>query len=149
MAFVGEYSAKLDDKGRLIFPVAFRTTANAEPSQNRFVVKRDIFEQCLVIYPIVEWDQQTEKVLSKLNLYKPEHNAFWKEYNRDTAEIIPDEKTGRITVPKKLMEMAGIDKEAVFIGVGNVINLWNKILYESSAMPKDQFASMAESLLGD
>lgn len=146
--FRGEYTGKLDDKGRLVFPSTLKaqTAPNAD---GRYVVKKNIFQKCLEIYPIEEWKRKTEEVRSKLNLFNTKHNQFWIEYNRDTAEILPDEKTGRILIPKKLMEMIGVEKDVVFVGLEKIINLWAKDTYEASRMDEADFASLAESILGN
>lgn len=146
--FRGEYTGKVDDKGRLIFPSTFKSQAVSVYTDGRYVVKKNIFNKCLEVFPIEEWNKKTEEVRGKLNMFNPKHNQFWIEYNRDTAEICPDEKTGRISIPKKLLEMIGVDKEVVFVGMDNIINLWAKDAYEVSRMDEADFADLAQSILG-
>ena len=145
--FRGEYTNKLDDKGRLIFPSTLKTQA-APISGGKYIVKKNIFQKCLEIYPLEEWKQESEMVKSKLNMFNADHNKFWTDYNRNTAEIEPDEKTGRILIPKKLLELIGVQKEVVFVGLGSTINLWAKDEYETSPMEETEFANLAQSILG-
>lgn len=150
MAFVGDISVKLDDKGRMILPSVFRAQATfADPVfANRFFVKKDLFQKCLIIYTLETWNRKSQDMLSELNMFNVEERVFWQEYNRGSAEIVLDEKTGRIMIPKKLLDVVGIEKEAVFVGVGDEINLWDKDTYEAAAMPGDMVASLAQKFLG-
>ena len=71
--FVGEHRAKLDDKGRLVFPSAFKALMGDEAL--RFVVKQDLFSECLSIYTYSEWERQSEEIKSKLNFFQVFHLA--------------------------------------------------------------------------
>lgn len=145
--FVGEYKAKLDDKGRLVFPSAFKALM-PEGEPIRFVVKKDLFENCLSIFTYQEWERQSEEVKSKLNFFNKEHSRFWRGYMENRALIEPDEKMGRITIPKALLESIGVTKEVVFCGSDHKIELWSKEAFESSGMENDEFVSLAEKILG-
>ena len=78
VTFIGEYSGKIDDKGRVVFPSPFKSLMPSEGDQ-RLVVKKDIFEDCLEMYTFEEWERQSEEVKSKLNFFNRAHAAFWKE----------------------------------------------------------------------
>lgn len=89
ITFIGEYSCKIDDKGRVVFPSPFKSLMPSEGDQ-RFVIKKDIFEDCLEMYTFEEWERQSEEVKSKLNFFNRAHAAFWREYMRDRAIVEPD-----------------------------------------------------------
>ena len=108
--FIGEYTAKADDKGRLVFPSAFKAVMPADGDM-RFVLKKDIFEDCLEMYTYEEWEKQSAEVRSHLNFLIRDHAAFWREYMRDRAIVEPDGKLGRISIPRKLLEAIGVQKE--------------------------------------
>ena len=127
--FIGEYSGKIDDKGRMIFPSAFKNLLSDEGDM-RFVVKKDIYEDCLEMYTFSEWERQSEVLKSKLNFLNRDHSAFWRKYMRDRAVVEPDSKLGRISIPKRLLESIGAEKEVVFpqdrnLGQGKVRNQWH------------------------
>ena len=145
--FIGCYKAKLDDKGRLIFPSAFKSSMG-EGASLRFVVKKSLFAECLEMYAFDQWEKDSEAVRSRLNFFNPEHAAFWREYMRGTADVEPDGKLGRMTIPKALLEQAGIGKEVVFAGNNHLIEIWDKEKYEARAMDSDAFVSLAEKILG-
>lgn len=145
MTFIGEYTAKTDDKGRIVFPSAFKSVLPAEGDM-RFVLKKDIFEDCLEMYTYEEWERQSMEVKSKLNMFNREHAAFWREYMRDRAVVEPDGKIGRLSIPKKLLESIGVTKEVVFSGNDYKIEIWTKEKFEASRISNDQYIALAEKI---
>lgn len=107
--FIGEYSCKLDAKGRFVFPAALKKQIPAA-AQERFVVKKDIFENCLVLYTWDEWQRQNEIIRAKLNPYNKTHNNFIRGFYRGTAELELD-ASGRLLIPKRLFDEVGAERE--------------------------------------
>ena len=95
--FIGEYTVKIDDKGRLVFPSAFKNVMS-DGEEMKFVIKKDIFADCLEMYTYAEWEKQSEDVKSRLNFFNRKHALFWREYMRDRAVVEPDSKIGRISI---------------------------------------------------
>ncbi len=145
--FIGEHIVKIDDKGRVIFPSAFKSLFTPDESIS-FIVKKDIFEECLSMCTPEQWEEESEHLKQRLNLYNKEHAMFWREYMRDRAQVEPDGKLGRITIPKKLLSSIGAQKELVFAGNDFKIEIWAKEKYDASKMSQDDFTSLAEKLLG-
>lgn len=145
--FIGSYKAKVDDKGRLIFPAAFKSSMG-EGTNLRFVVKKSLFAECLEMYAYDEWEKDSEAVRSRLNFFNPEHAAFWREYMRGTADVEPDSKLGRMMIPKEMLDRVGITKEVVFAGNNHLIEIWDKEKYEAKAMKSEDFVALAEKILG-
>ncbi|MGP1611371.1 MAG: division/cell wall cluster transcriptional repressor MraZ [Candidatus Cryptobacteroides sp.] len=145
ITFIGEYGAKLDDKGRVVFPSAFKSLMPSE-GDLRFVVRKDIFEECLEMYTFDEWQRQSEEVKSKLDFFNKEHAIFWREYMRNRAIVEPDGKLGRISIPKKLLESIGVTKEVVFSGNDYKIEIWSKEKYEASGISKAEYIAIAGRL---
>lgn len=145
--FIGEYTAKVDDKGRIVFPSAFK---NLFPTgeQASFVVKKDLFEECLTVYTYTEWERESELVKSKLNFFNKEHAIFWREYMRDRVFIEPDAKLGRILIPKKLLAEIGVEREVVFAGNDHKIEIWGREKYEQTKMEQADFSTLAQKILG-
>lgn len=145
--FVGEYRAKTDDKGRLVFPSAFKSLMdNTQPL--RLVVKKNLFAPCLDIYTYEEWERESEDIKSRLNFFNREHAAFWRGYMSGRALVEPDGKLGRITVPRSLLDSIGVEKEVVFAGNDHKIELWARDRYEASVMSDEEFTALAEKILG-
>ena len=143
--FIGEYSGKIDDKGRMIFPSAFKNLLSDEGDM-RFVVKKDIYEDCLEMYTFSEWERQSEVLKSKLNFLNRDHSAFWRKYMRDRAVVEPDSKLGRISIPKRLLESIGAEKEVVFSGSDHKIEIWAKEKFGTSGISNEEFISLAGTL---
>lgn len=145
--FIGEYTAKVDDKGRLIFPSAFKSVMSPG-TDLRLVIKKELFSNCLAVYTYEEWVRESEQVKSRLNFFNREHSQFWREYMRDRAIVEPDEKLGRISVPKRLLEQIGVGKEVVFTGNDHKIEIWAKETYESDKLGDSDYLALAEKILG-
>jgi len=145
--FVGDYPCKIDAKGRVLFPAAFKKQL-ASNANGRFVVKKDIFEKCLVLYSSDEWERQIKIIRSKINPYKKEHARFLREFYKGTAELSLDSNS-RLLFPKRLLELVDVSKDIVMAGQDDRIEIWDKTVYESQDMGEDDFAGLAEKLLGD
>lgn len=143
--FIGEYTVKIDDKGRLVFPSAFKNVMS-DGEEMKFVIKKDIFADCLEMYTYAEWEKQSEDVKSRLNFFNRKHALFWREYMRDRAVVEPDSKIGRISIPKKLLEAIGVSKEVVFAGSDFKIEIWAREKYSETVISGEEFISLAETL---
>ena len=147
VTFIGEYTSKIDDKGRMVFPAPLKGVL-PPGSDMRFVIKKDLFEPCLQMYTLEEWDKQSAEVKSKLNFFNRQHAIFWREYMRDRDVVEPDAKLGRITVSRKLLDAIGVTKEVVFSGNDFKIEIWAKEEFEKRRIPNDEYIAIAESLSG-
>ena len=126
MNFVGDYTAKLDDKSRLVLPAAFRSqAAGLSPEAGKFVVRRSIMGKCLDVILTEEWSKQRDEAQKRFDLYDEADFELWIKFISDTFELVPDEKTGRIGIPKKLLDEIGVDKEVIFVGDTNKILVWS------------------------
>ena len=145
--FIGDYTCKVDAKGRITFPSAFKKQVNSA-SGDRFVAKKDIFEQCLVLYPIDEWERQNELIRSRINPYNKEHNRFLRNFYKGTAEVSLD-GNNRLLIPKRLLDLVEISKEVVLAGQDGKIEIWASDLYHQIDEPEEEFASLAEKIMGN
>ena len=145
--FVGDFICKVDEKGRISFPSAFKKQINST-ELDKFVLKKDIFENCLTIFPLDEWERQVKILRSKLNPYKKEHNKLLRGFYKDTAEVILD-TNNRLLIPKRLMEMIDIKKDVYLIGIDSKIEIWSVEEYEKIPHDENDFANLAEKILGN
>ncbi len=145
--FFGEHRAKADDKGRLVFPSAFKALLPSDGSV-QLVVKKDAFDQCLNIFTFDEWNSRLEEVKAKLNTHKRDHSRLWRAYTSGIAIVSPEGKFGRIMIPRHMLESIGVVKEVVFSGCDFKIELWAKDKYEAEAMSDQEFSEMVEKILG-
>ena len=137
--FMGEYNHTVDAKGRLIVPSKFR-----EQLGDEFVVTKGL-DGCLFVYENTEWKALEEKLHAL-----PLTNANARKFSRfflagaTTCEV---DKQGRILLPAVLRDFAGIDKEAVLVGVGSRIEIWNREAWNQSNT-YDDMEEIAETMEG-
>jgi MraZ protein len=96
--FIGDYICKLDAKGRVLLPAALKRQMT-EGMQDRFVIKKDIFENCLILFPMDEWERQNNIIKEKINVYNREHNKFVRGFFKDSYEVKLD-GNNRLLIPK-------------------------------------------------
>ena len=144
--FIGDYTCKVDVKGRIILPMAFKKQMPAD-ARDHFVVRKDIFENCLVLYSIEDWNWQLEKIRKRINPYNREHNKFLRNFFKGTADL-PLDSNNRMLIPKRLLEVIGADRDVVLAGQDGRIEIWAADAYEKTGMPAQDFADLAEKLMG-
>jgi MraZ protein len=144
--FIGDYTCKVDVKGRIILPMAFKKQMPAD-ARDQFVVRKDIFENCLVLYSIEDWNRQLEKIRKRINPYNREHNKVLSNFLKGTAELSLD-SNNRMLIPKKLLDLIGVQRDVVLAGQDGRIEIWAADIYEKIDMPADDFANLAEKLMG-
>lgn len=143
--FIGEFDCRLDVKGRLMLPTGLRKQLDPV-AQESFVVNRG-FEKCMVLYPKNEWDKISTEI-NQLNQYVKKNRDFIRYFYRGATELSLD-GNGRLLFPKRLMEYAGIQNEAVLFAYSDRIEVWNKEMYDNllTDEPED-FAALAEEVMG-
>lgn len=115
--FLGEYVHTIDEKGRLAVPARFRAELAAG-----VVITRGI-DRCLAIYPIEEWERLAKQV-SALPMTDRRARAFRRLVFANASNVIPD-RQGRVLIPPRLREYAGLDGEVVITGIDTYIEVWN------------------------
>lgn len=137
--FIGEYTANIDDKGRVAIPAKFRSGLNGS-----CVVTRGL-DNSLFIYPIAEWQKLAEK-LGALPISNASSRAFARLMLAGAMDLEID-KQGRITIPDYLRQFATVTKQVVVAGLMNRIELWNKDTWEKyKTEAEKESGAIAESL---
>ncbi len=144
--FIGDYTVRLDPKGRLSFPAAFKKQIR-EALQDGFVLKRDVFEPCLIMYPMEEWERQNKIIRARTNPYNKEHARFLRMFFSGTAEVSLD-ANNRMLIPKRLLDYAEVEVEVVMAGQSGKIEIWASEKYGDVSDVDESFAAMAEKILG-
>ncbi|MDR2127292.1 MAG: cell division/cell wall cluster transcriptional repressor MraZ [Prevotellaceae bacterium] len=145
--FIGEYRSKIDAKGRIVFPSAFKYELFLH-SEKRLVIQKDFYQKCLSMYTVEAWAALANEMKSRLNLLNKEQAEFWRTFMSNRAEVTPDEISGRIIIPRRLFDMIEATDEVVFIGFDDHIEVWSAPKFESSTMNEEEFAQAAEKFLG-
>jgi len=144
---IGTYECKVDAKGRLMVPSALKKQLSLVLKEI-FVIKRSVFQPCLELYPIQEWNILMEN-LNGLNRFVKKNNDFIRKFTAGVKTVEVD-ANGRLLIPKDLMGFANIDKEIVLSSAINIIEIWDKNKYENAIdVAADDFADMAEDIMGN
>ena len=144
---VGTYECKVDAKGRLMMPAPLKKQL-ATSLQNGFVLKRSVFQLCLELYPMEEWDLMMQKI-NKLNRFVKKNNDFIRRFTAG-VKVVEIDALGRLLVPKDLVAFSSISKDVVFSSAVNIVEIWDKDLYEKSISGEDMdFADLAEEVMGN
>ena len=143
---VGTHECKVDAKGRVMFPASLKKQLLKVISDG-FVIKRSVFNQCLEIHPMNEWNKVVGQV-SKLNRFVKKNNDFIRSYMAG-LKIVEVDNAGRFLIPKDLLSFAALDKEIVLSSSVNMIEIWDKNKYESSvAETLKDFGNLSEEVMG-
>ena len=143
---IGTYECKIDVKGRLLIPSAFKKQL-APVIPKGFVLKRAVFQNCLELYPLEQWEELIKKVNS-LNRFKKKNNDFIRRFTAG-VKFIELDSNGRLLIPRDLIEFSNIKREVTLSTSVNIIEIWDKSSYEKAiADSRDNFAQLAEEVMG-
>ena len=145
MRFLGNIEAKADAKGRAFLPAIFRKVLQASGEDN-LVLRKDVFESCLVLYPERVWNEQLDILRQRLNRWDKEQWQIFRQFVSD-AEVISLDGNGRFLIPKRYLKFAGIEQELKFIGVDDTIEIWSKDNSETPFDNPQNFGSALQSLM--
>ena len=146
-SLIGTYQCKADAKGRIMMPSALKKQL-AAVVQKGFVLKRAVFQPCLELYPMEEWETMMSKV-NKLNRFKKKNNDFIRRFTAGVRFVELD-ASGRLLVPKDLAAIASLNKEVVVSSAVNIIEIWDKDSYEKAIDDAAvDFADLAEEVMGN
>lgn len=142
---LGEYPSTLDAKSRVLLPAALKKQLGGEAAKG-FVVNRDVFSQCLVLYPMAEWERTSADV-RRLNRFDPDNVEFIRRFLNGATPVELD-ANGRLLIPKSLMDHARMGKDIVFTGMGDRIEVWSEELHKRALGGKVDFKSLAAKVMG-
>tara|TARA_B100000575_G_scaffold64290_1_gene49241 strand:- start:595 stop:1062 length:468 start_codon:yes stop_codon:yes gene_type:complete len=143
---IGSYECKADVKGRLMLPVGLRKQLVSSLNTG-FILKRAVFQPCLELYSLKEWESLMQKV-NKLNRFKKKNNDFIRRFTAGVRFIELD-ASGRILIPKELIVFAGITKDLMLTSAVNIVEIWDKNKYEKAINDAaSDFAVLAEEVMG-
>lgn len=145
-SITGTYECKVDTKGRLMLPTSLKKQFKS--LEDGFVLKRSVFQPCLELYPMKEWNEMMLKV-NKLNRFVKKNNDFIRRFTAGVKTIEVD-AAGRLLIPKDLLVFSKIEKEIVLSSAINIVEIWDKELYENAIEnATDDFADLAEEVMGN
>ncbi|WP_462418379.1 division/cell wall cluster transcriptional repressor MraZ [Kytococcus sp. Marseille-QA3725] len=138
--FLGTYTPRLDEKGRLILPAKYR-----DKLAHGLVITRGQ-ERCLYVFPMAEFERiagamQSTPVSSKAV------RDFQRVFLSGASDEVPD-KQGRIVIPPALREYAGLSRECTVIGTGNRAEIWDSTAWDEYLDSTEQsFSEQSEEVV--
>lgn len=147
LQFLGNIEAKIDAKARLFVPAAFRKILQSS-DQNTLILRKDLFQDCLILYPLQVWEEEVTKLRSRLNRWDMEQQALFRQFVVD-AERLEMDTNGRILIPKRYCQMVGISTDVRFLGVDNTIEIWTNDALDKTLIPAKDFSSRIQALMNN
>ena len=146
MRFLGNIEAKTDAKGRAFLPAAFRKVLQLN-SEERLVLRKDVFQPCLVLYPESVWNEQMDQMRARLNRWNRQHQQVFRQFVSE-VELLTLDGNGRFLIPKRYQRMAEIEQDIKFVGMGDTIEIWSNKKAEEQRMKPEDFEAALEELMG-
>ena len=147
MRFLGNIEAKIDQKGRVFLPSTFRKELLTVQAEN-LILRKDVFQRCLVIYPENVWNETMDSMRQKLNRWDPKQQQVYRQFVAD-AETVTLDGNGRFLISRRALEFAGIDQQVKFIGMGDTIEVWAEQQTQEAFMNADEFREALAGMMGD
>jgi MraZ protein len=145
MRFLGNIEAKTDTKGRAFLPAAFRKVLQGGGDE-RLVLRKDVFQPCLVLYPESIWNEQMDSLRSRLNRWNKQHQQVFRQFVSE-VELVTLDGNGRFLIPKRYLRMADITQDIKFIGMGDTIEIWSNQKVEQQQMKPEEFGQALQMLM--
>ena len=146
-SIIGTYECKVDAKGRLLLLAPLKKQLNAS-LQDGFVLKRSVFQPCLELYPMQEWNVMMEKI-NKLNRFVKKNNDFIRRFTAG-VKVVEIDNLGRLLIPKDLTVFSQITKDVVLSSAVNIVEIWDKEIKKKAIDDSVvDFADLAEDVMGN
>ena len=145
MRFLGNIEAKTDVKGRAFLPVVFRKVLQASGEES-LVLRKDVFQPCLVLYPQSVWNEQMDTLRRRLNRWSARQQLIFRQFVADVETLTLD-GNGRFLIPKRYLKMANIEQSIKFIGMGDTIEIWSNNVASQPFMEPDEFSRALEAIM--
>ena len=146
MRFLGNIEAKTDAKGRAFLPAVFRKVLNASGEES-LVLRKDIFEPCLVLYPESVWNERMDALRKRLSRWSRRDQMIYRQYVTD-VEMITLDGNGRFLIPKRYLKMANIDQQIRFTGMDDCIEIWANSENNEPFMSAEEFSKAMVETMG-
>ncbi len=145
MRFLGNIEAKLDAKGRAFLPSTFRKQLQGA-GEERLVLRKDVFQQCLVLYPESVWNEQMDALRGRLSRWNRQHQQIFRQFVSEVEQVALD-GNGRFLIPRRYLNSADISQDVKFIGMGDTIEIWSNSKTEQPFVEPEEFGQVLQNLM--
>ncbi|MDR0892965.1 MAG: division/cell wall cluster transcriptional repressor MraZ [Mediterranea sp.] len=145
--FLGNIEAKADAKGRVFIPAAFRKQLQAA-AEERLILRKDVFQECLTLYPESVWNEELNELRGRLNKWNSRHQQIFRQFVSDVEIVAPD-GNGRILIPRRYLQICHIESDVRFIGIDSKMEIWAKERAEQPFMAPEEFGAALEEIMDE
>ena len=145
MRFLGNIEAKTDAKGRAFLPASFRKILQVSGEEN-LVLRKDVFQPCLVVYPESVWNELLDQLRKKLNRWNAKEQQIYRTFIAD-AILLTLDGNGRFLIPKRLLKQADIEQSIRFVGMGDTIEIWKNEEEWETFMEQEEFSKALQEVM--
>ena len=145
MRFLGNIEAKTDAKGRAFLPAVFRKVLQTSGEEN-IVLRKDVFQKCLVLYPESVWNTRLDLLKNQLRPWKQAHQQMFRQFVSE-AEVASLDGNGRFLISKRLQKIAEIDQDIQFIGMDDTIEIWSPQNLKQTLRSEEEFGEEFERIM--
>ena len=145
MRFLGNIEAKTDAKGRAFLPASFRKILQVSGEEN-LVLRKDVFQPCLVVYPESVWNELLDQLRKKLNRWNAKEQQIYRTFIAD-AILLTLDGNGRFLIPKRLLKQADIEQSIRFVGMGDTIEIWKNEEEAETFMEQEEFSKALQEIM--
>ena len=111
-------------------------------------MRKDIHQNCLVLYPESVWNARVDALRERINEWDDEGKMVLRQYMKE-AEFLTLDGNGRFLIPKRYLQMAEIDQTVRFIGMTDTIEIWAAEKAEQPFMTQQDFASKLKAIMAN
>lgn len=146
MRFLGNIEAKIDAKGRVFLPATFRKVLQGAGEES-LVLRKDVFQSCLTLYPESVWNAQLDTLRRRLSRWNAQEQLIFRQFVSD-VELLSLDANGRLLIPKRYLKMANIEQAVKFIGMDDTIEMWCNDVTENPFMQPEEFGKALQEIMG-
>lgn len=136
--FIGNIEARLDDKGRIFIPAAYRKILS-EMDSRRIIMRRDTDNECIIFYPEQVWNDKVGQLRRTLNEWDPDDQMILMQFMAE-AEILDLDSQGRVLLQRKNVETIGAQQDVLFVGMLDRFALWSPTIFQDKQIPQKDLA---------
>ena len=145
MRFLGNYEARCDAKGRVFLPAVFRKVLQGS-GEEKLVLRRDVFQSCLVLYPESVWNEQMDSLRARLNRWDNKQQQVYRQFVSE-AELVQLDGNGRFLISRRCMKAVEMEADVRFVGMGDTIEIWSVKKADEALMDEKTFGEALQDLM--
>jgi MraZ protein len=145
MRFLGNIEAKIDAKGRVFLPAGFRKELSHD-GLTSMVMRKDVFQPCLVLYPETVWNSELDCLRMRLSRWDRDEQVLFRQFVSNAEPLTLDD-SGRFLIPRRYTTMVGIERDVRFIGMDDTIEIWSGSSSDNAMLSPEDFSKGLQNVM--